>query len=403
MTTRVALLAGLLAVLLTAPSITQGRTWRVEKGGGGDYKVIQDAVDAAASGDTIRIGRGRFDEMQLVSCPGWTENVIVLVKQDELTIIGEGPETIIGCEEPWDDESDMRKGIVFSDHWGCHHLTVEDLRIENMREGIYTGHASDGENDIFVNRCAFHDNLYGVGSIGDGGTLQVSDCTFRMMPHGGSHLAAWHHSKVEVSRCQFELQEYNYYPQFHLSLWGDDEVLYSDCTFLEGDLGITAAHAGPIRFERCVFDGQSHEAVYASAGTIMFLDGCTFRNQHRIMNPEDSDLQLHYTRCNFESVSDIVFSIGAAMGLSVTGCDILPGSRGAIESRPHPDPPQEGIVLDFEDNYWGTDDPDSIRSLISDRNQNSEAWFYIDYEPFRSESTPNQPKSFSSMKALFQG
>lgn len=52
-------LAMMLASLLASGA--EARTWRVERDGSGDYTIIQDAVDAAASGDTIRIGPGRFD------------------------------------------------------------------------------------------------------------------------------------------------------------------------------------------------------------------------------------------------------------------------------------------------------------------------------------------------------
>jgi hypothetical protein len=75
----------------------------VEKDGSGDYTIIQDAVDAAASGDTIRIGPGRFAENNPTPCTTYIPFVRIWVPQDVLTIIGAGPEeTIIGPVEPWD-------------------------------------------------------------------------------------------------------------------------------------------------------------------------------------------------------------------------------------------------------------------------------------------------------------
>ncbi len=68
----------------------RARTWHVEKDGSGDFTVIQAAVDAAAPGDTIRIGAGQFRETRPFTTPGWTENVNVAITTDRLTILGSG-------------------------------------------------------------------------------------------------------------------------------------------------------------------------------------------------------------------------------------------------------------------------------------------------------------------------
>lgn len=46
-----------------AAGAADAATWRVEKDGSGDFMIIQQAVEAAADGDTIRIGAGRFDDV----------------------------------------------------------------------------------------------------------------------------------------------------------------------------------------------------------------------------------------------------------------------------------------------------------------------------------------------------
>ena len=86
----------ILSVLIGA-SQAGASTIRVERDGSGDFLVIQDAVDAAASGDTILVGPGRYDEGSTVVTPGWTEFVRVLIPVEDLTIIGAGSDvTIIG-------------------------------------------------------------------------------------------------------------------------------------------------------------------------------------------------------------------------------------------------------------------------------------------------------------------
>jgi hypothetical protein len=83
--------------VLLLPSLSLAATWRVERDGSADFSMIQPAIDAAAAGDTILIGPGRFPEFEDVTCPGWTYPVGVWVNKDDLTIIGAGSEqTIIG-------------------------------------------------------------------------------------------------------------------------------------------------------------------------------------------------------------------------------------------------------------------------------------------------------------------
>lgn len=78
-----------IALLLSAVPLAAA-TWRVELNGSGDFTDIQPAVDAAAAGDTIRIGPGRFATFRPIELPGFFDEVIVLVTKPNLTFIGAG-------------------------------------------------------------------------------------------------------------------------------------------------------------------------------------------------------------------------------------------------------------------------------------------------------------------------
>jgi hypothetical protein len=71
-------------------STARGAVWRVEKDGSGDYTVIQDAVDASASGDTIMIGPGRFSEYTDHTYAGNLWHTYVHMVSGSLTLIGAG-------------------------------------------------------------------------------------------------------------------------------------------------------------------------------------------------------------------------------------------------------------------------------------------------------------------------
>jgi len=51
-----------LFILLSLGSVAHASAWRVELDGSGHFTSIQEAVDAAAIGDTVQIGPGRFYE-----------------------------------------------------------------------------------------------------------------------------------------------------------------------------------------------------------------------------------------------------------------------------------------------------------------------------------------------------
>jgi len=92
-----ATITALLAVLLATQSIAA--TYRVELDGSADFTNLQPAVDAAATGDTIQIGPGRWDQYVMYEAPGWTDQVVVAVDYKNLTLIGSGQDvTYLGPE-----------------------------------------------------------------------------------------------------------------------------------------------------------------------------------------------------------------------------------------------------------------------------------------------------------------
>jgi hypothetical protein len=144
------------AIVIAALAVlTQGvalaRTWHVQPNGSGDFRDIQPAVEAAAPGDTIRIGPGRFQQLHPIVAPAWTEDTIIAVTKDDLTFIGAGADlTILGMTSFYSPQGQAPKGICSVDSYD---VSISNLTIENIETGIYWWR----------------------------GTLKVDDCTFRAL------------------------------------------------------------------------------------------------------------------------------------------------------------------------------------------------------------------------------
>jgi len=141
---RAAVIILLMALCFTAAS--QAATWRVERDGSGDFTTIQPALDGAAAGDTILIGPGFYTECMMVTLPGWSWpiEVYAYVRRDDLTIIGESPETVIIGPETADFHDFGPKGFVSvqTNDW----LFLENLSTRNLYDGIYF---YEGQLEVF--------------------------------------------------------------------------------------------------------------------------------------------------------------------------------------------------------------------------------------------------------------
>ncbi len=102
-----------------------------------------------------------------------------------------------------------------------------------------------------------------------------------------------------------------------------------------------------------------------------------------------------------EDVDDCSIRINSIESLTVHECDLAKGDRGVVYI---PDRTNclSTFHLDMTNNYWGTDNPDSIQAWIHDRNDTDLACFWVDYEPFYSTHTPVQTKNLGGLKALFR-
>ncbi len=395
------ILVELICILMITCGPATAKTWHVEKDGSGDYTVIQDAVDAAASGDTIRIGQGRFNDRRLYTYPGWSDSVIVTIFQYELTLIGAGPQTILGQNFPWTLEQGMPKAINATDTAGNHILSVSHLRIENMRDGIYTSYEYSAKNKATITDCEFYNNHVSIIITGMDGQADITRCSFTYQPRDGTFIAAWDHRNLTITDCSFLLLEYFPWSQTSINLTAVQFVTIKNCDFTNGVGAITIPFCEQADISDCRFTNQKNVVFDAGTGSRVSLDNCVFTTPGSVLNSYSGDNIISLRNSVISGVKSESFHISYVGSLNVHDCDLDHGTQGAVRVSdiPNCNTPSH---LDFTNNYWGTDNPDSIQAWIRDHNDSDQACYIIDYEPYRGVSTPVRKKSLGGVKAMFR-
>lgn len=372
-------------------------TLRVAKDGTSEYSVLQDAVDAAASGDTILIGPGRYNDAELVSSAGWTDSVRVLIRQEELTIIGAGPDrTIIGPAVPFDLASQGHdRGIEAGPWWGCQRVFIHGIGFENMWGGIVGMDAPD----IDVEDCRFTGNAVGIicGGMKD---LSVRNSRFEHLGvDWGFLLYGNSMNNVEVWDCSFVLDGPATSRQQGVQFDGTLDVNMHNCEFDGGQFGLTFSGAvGSSAFVgNCRFVGQSIRGL-SVVGQDANVDSCDFVQQGQAIYTYSPFWTLNVAHTTFREVASCTFGIDYIGTLSVHDCVLARGSMYTfLELSSCEKTAGELPHLDLTDNDWGTTDPDSIASWIHACD------YVVDYIPFVGQQVPAEKQSLGDIKAKFLG
>lgn len=377
------------------------KTWTVELDSSGDFTVIQDAINAAASGDTIRIGPGQFDDKFLLTSPGWSDSVIANVSQDTLTLIGSGASTIVGQNSSWDSSQGQTKGIVASDYWGNSHINISNISFKNFRDAIYTSHENTLQSHVSVKHCSFYKNLYSASIIGGGGTANFDGNVFEYMPGSGVHVISWNMSEMTFFDNTFSFASHIQTSGKSLSLNNSGSVSIGQSRFQFGSIGIGASLGSQIHISNCTFQGQTNVAISPQVGSTFHVSDCSFTNQTRVLTSISLDNHVSMSNSIINGVSDCAILMSYAGTVSINNCDLDGGPRGVIYIQSVPNCTQVE-TLDMTGNYWGTTVPDSISSLIWDHADTSSACYIVDFDPYLPISTPTNKSTWGSFKSMFR-
>jgi len=382
----------LLAVLMAGPSY--GTTWRVEKDGSGDFTVIQDAVDAASSGDVIAIGPGRYEEYTQVGI----YDVYVLVDNKSLTFIGSGSGvTIVGPEDPEANGSQEAEGFAVLNH--PEYTRIVDLAVEDMN----AIHLDISAYHFEMENCKIsggHDGRGVLGHFSAGGFIR--NCQFRNLPGRGIGLHGPTHDFV-VEDCLFE----EVAGAIRLQ-WSEVDVLIQNCNFYTSIGGpvIQSAGGSSGTVINCVIEktGSPYSSAIAAASggslsvfdsTIISYGGFGFRLS------DTGEIQVH---------GNIVISDNACLfkgypnewgTTSFSNNHFLREGAGFFV-KPLANNWTEPEYVDMTNNYWGTQDLGEIAEYILDGNDSPNIHYFINFEPIADGPVSSESISLDGIKALYR-
>ncbi len=185
------LAAAVLWLLCQSAGVAWSNTITVMKDGSGDYTLLQPAADAAAAGDTLLIGPGRYEEVtDFAFNSGVPRDAHLVVRVDNLTIMGmDRDSVIIGPSVPATAQGDP-VGLVVAENVGTTH--IEKLTFENTWVGAYTlgdfyiedcvaQYCMEGvtaEGPVTIDKCFVSTNDNGVGVVYTSSAAQITHCDF---------------------------------------------------------------------------------------------------------------------------------------------------------------------------------------------------------------------------------
>lgn len=370
----------------------------VEKDGSGDFIDLQPAADAAADGDTIRIGPGRWAERHLFTIlsenDSYTDSVVVGVNEKDLVFIGSGVGvTFIGPSVVIPFGALGPAGIV-SGYDGD--LVVMDMTIDHLNAGVYFGYGRLDVQDV-----EFRDCKIGIVTTADQGA-HIRTCAFTNSVNIGI-FGGWLGEYVSISDCVFSTERPNSTQQ--IVMLGTEDINIDNCDFYDS---VTSIQFEGLNSSGLVTNCRIHGGYGAH---IVVVSGAT-------MEMRDCELWGGRYQLGLRSAGNFIGSgntlhgaddqAGSYWAIDLGGCMLqlhdnhLFKGEGDYIIKCSPTVSQTTIVHDLTNNWWGTTERDSIAAWIYDIHDDPDIHTEILFEPFLTSPVANEKAKMGDLKRLFR-
>ena len=385
-------LVGLALLVLGVAQPSEARTWRVEKDGSGDFGIIYEAVDAAALGDTILIGPGRFEEYRLEPEYAWETYCCVHASSKNLTLIGSGVElTAIGFEH-------------FDPHFPHYIIGISsiqsDLVIENLTVGgIYVGLSFEEAENLSIQSCDFLECDIGVATEATVSTL-IDHC--RIVSTRSVGVFGTNPNGVSITDCEFVNTAH-----FAISGVGGVGWCVRDTEIYGGYGGIQFSQGASGIVERCHVQvaGGNPPAINLKTGSVFSLYDNEFIGDDWAANFATGGTTVTARNNLFIGGSWTCLEINRTP-MDFHQNHIINGGGPSVRALWERGNLTEPVVVDLTENYWGTDDPAQIAAWIDDYNDYppQDLWHYVifDFTPYADQPVQTERTTLGAVKSLFR-
>ncbi len=373
-------------------SVAAARTWYVNKDGSGDFSIIQDAVDAADSGDEIQIGPGRFDDFSVMHGNGLLQwDLYIELVGKSLSFIGSGiGQTIVGPADASVNENDAY-GIYSIE--GPSTLLVRGISFENLNyRGIYFSYGH-----LEVENCSFSGGHAGIRAKASEGAV-VRNCHFENMDDicvdGTSPTSGF-----LVENCTFDTV-YGGAGFF----WGNTlDCHVRNCTMVGGAggrVGVGFVDGATGSVSNCnISDFQAYGVAFAHSGNVECYDNVIELNEGWGVSLDGGEyLNFHD---NFITSNAGCIFLNRARPMSFHNNHFLRG-EGAWFVKTNDYYPYGPYVVDMSANWWGTTDTDELDEWIYDGNDNDLVWMTVNYLPLADGPVSTKSVTLDGIKAMFR-
>jgi len=378
-----------LGLLLFAAAPATGRTWTVEKDGSGDYNVIQEAIDVAAEGDTIRIGDGRFEEYAFAVNNGDDFYANMFIETDDLTIIGNGASsTAIGFEDYDADYVNVIYGVI-----GLLEIDakIEGVSISGAQVGVYWAGGNLHARQVLLRACSYGAYLKCAGSFVDCDITSYEErgvffrdsqtgflfdnCRFFDCEYCGTSIGTMYSTGIEIIDTLFD--------RIHVAI----QVTHGSSAIIRG----------------VQVQNITHTSVVGSVSSDVQIDECDLSGENVLDYDGTGSMRVRNSTLQGGSYS-VILTFGNA--LDIHNCRILNGGGMSVITRQDSDGLAEPLVLDMSNNDWGTMDTDQLDAWIDDYHDyhplEGNHWVIVEYEPMLEDTVPVNQPSLTDVRELFR-